>query len=63
MTLVPYENINECECRTDNHRILSEFVKNDLDCAEIKNFTHKKASYCATSLQRSNVYLEKEKCY
>lgn len=53
MTLVPYENINECKYRTDNYRILSEFAKSDLDCAEIKDFTQKKASYCATSLQRS----------
>lgn len=53
MTLVPYENINECKYRTDNYRILSEFAKSDLDCAEIKDFTHKKASYCASSLQRS----------
>ena len=53
MTLVPYENINECKYRTDNYRILSEFAKSDLDCAEIKDFTQKKASYCAASLQRS----------
>lgn len=39
--------------KTCNLKILEEFVESDMDCAEIKDFTHKSAIGCAAALNVS----------
>ena len=57
MTLIPYdksklENFGGFK-KTKNQKILEDFVNSNMDCAEVKDFTCKTASYCATSLNIS----------
>lgn len=58
MKLVPYERKQLGRCAgyyapTKNLEILEEFINSGLDCAEIKNFPHKTANGCSTSIKNS----------
>lgn len=57
MTLIPY-NKNDIEHfgsfkKTKMQIILEEFVDSNMDCAEVRDFTHKTAGSCANSLNAS----------
>jgi hypothetical protein len=55
MRLVPYDKklVGSYYKRTKNYDILLEFVNSKHDCVRVEGWTHKKARYCATSLQMS----------
>lgn len=57
MKLVPYEVENipghSMYTKTKNLKLLEEFVNSGLDCAEVKDYTQKNATVCATSLAAS----------
>ena len=56
MKLVPYNgkdlNVNGYK-KTKNLCVLEEFRDSDLDCAEVKEYTHCSADCCAASLNNS----------
>ncbi len=54
MTLIPY-NKNDIEQigsykKTKNQKIVEEFINSNMDCAEVKEFTHKTGHSCANAL-------------
>lgn len=54
MTLVPC-NIQEADRAkerkyTDLYRTLMDFAESGLECMEVKDFSHKTAAYCASSI-------------
>lgn len=57
MNFVPYDvkKIDKSAFykRTENLELLEAFVNSDLDCVQVKNFVHKKASICAASLRNT----------
>lgn len=56
MKLVPYNgkdlNVNGYK-KTKNLQFLEEFRDSDLDCAEVKEYTHNSADCCAAALNHS----------
>lgn len=50
-------NINEIDhstyAKSDNMALLEEFLKSDMDCAEVQGYTHKSAIGCTASLNSS----------
>ena len=59
MKIVPYDlkKIDKADGykKSNNQKIIEEFLESDLDCAKIENWTQKSAMSCAGSLNRSIV--------
>lgn len=58
MRLVAYDlkDVKNAECylkKSDNLRLIEEFVASDMECAKIEGFTQRTAQICAASLQLS----------
>lgn len=55
MKLVPYhkDKLGGVFSRSENRKILEEFMNSGLDCAKVENFTQKSASTCSSSLALS----------
>lgn len=54
MKLVPYDvKDSGYYKKTKNFELLDEFAKSDYDCCVVKDYTHKSAFSCQTSLHHS----------
>jgi hypothetical protein len=63
MELIAYdrdkiENIGSYK-KTENMRIIDEFIESGLDCAKVEGFTQKRAWSCADSLNKTMVRMKK----
>lgn len=53
MKLVPYDKTKlggSFYKRTNNLKILEEFVDSDYDCVEVREYNHSKPAHCSSSL-------------
>lgn len=52
MIMVPYEK-TKLSSKSDNFKVISEFLDGDYDCVELVDYPQKCANYCQTSLNAS----------